>query len=332
MDLELIYADESFREQCLINEFRQFDAVVVQSSEGSDNDWMLELPVQVWQRLNIQTGQYIYIPESEWGGPVERVRYSSGDDSVRLYGTCWRGLLGRRAVCPPKGETHVVFTDCDANDLLRELLGNWQSNIFCVNEGKSGIICSGKVRYDTMLETAYSMLEVSGGRLCVVFSQGTVQLRAEKRRDLRNTTELSQEYESSIITEIKSGEYNHIIALGRGEMLSRSVVELWRLPDGSVTADGDEAIHQIESISTLIYDYSAAEDDAALRAGAKRKLLDHAGGSSMEITVNEPMSGLELTDIVSVRDNVTGMTSALQVWEKNLNITADGAVIKHILK
>lgn len=332
MDLELIYADEGFREQCRINEFRQFDAVIGQSTEAGDNDWMLELPVQVWQKLNVQTGQYIYIPESEWGGPVERVRYSSGDDSVRLYGTCWRGLLARHAVCPPEGETHAVFADCDANDLLRALLGDWQSNVFCVNDGQSGVVCSGKVRYDTLLEAAYSLIEAANGRLCVNFSQGMAQLRAEKRRDRRDEVELSQEYESSIISEIKSDEYNHIIALGRGEMINRTVVERWLLPDGRVTDDGEEAARLLGSISTLIYDYPAAEDDSKLASDAKRKLLSHAGGSSMEITVNELLSDLELTDIVSVRDNVTGMTSALQVWEKNLNITADGAVIKHILK
>jgi hypothetical protein len=64
----------------------------------------------------------------------------------------------------------------------------------------------------------------------------------------------------------------------------------------------------------------------------KQKLRSHAGGSSMEITVGEPELSLELTDTVSVRDNVTGMTAALQVWEKNLSITADGAAVKHILK
>lgn len=332
MDLELIHADESFRELCRINEFRQFDAVTAQSYESSDNDWMLELPVQVWQRMNVQTGHYIYIPESEWGGPVERVRYSSGDDSVRLYGTCWRGLLARHAVCPAEGETHVVFTDCDANDMLRQLIKDWKSDLFCVNNGSSGILCSGKIRYNTVLEAAYSMLETAGGRLCAEFSQGKVQLRAEPRRDLSDERELSQEYESSIVSEIKSDEYNHVIALGQGEMLDRTVIELWLLPDGSVIEDGDAAAEQLGCINTLIYDYPAAEETSRLKADAKRKLLSFAGGSVMEISVNDPSAELELTDTVSVRDNITGIVSSLQVWEKCLNISSDGPVIKHILK
>ena len=332
MDLELIHADESFRELCRINEFRQFDAVTAQSYESSDNDWMLELPVQVWQRMNVQTGHYIYIPESEWGGPVERVRYSSGDDSVRLYGTCWRGLLARHAVCPAAGETHVVFTDCDANDMLRQLIKDWKSDLFCVNNGKSGILCSGKIRYNTVLEAAYSMLETAGGRLCAEFSQGKVQLRAEPRRDLSDERELSQEYESSIVSEIKSDGYNHVIALGQGEMLDRTVIELWLLPDGSVIDDGDAAAEQLGCINTLIYDYPAAEETSRLKADAKRKLLSFAGGSVMEISVNDPSAELELTDTVSVRDNITGIVSSLQVWEKCLNISSDGPVIKHILK
>lgn len=332
MDIELIHADESFRELCRINEFRQFDAVIGQSTENGDNDWMLELPVQVWQKLGVQTGHYIYIPESEWGGPVERVRYSSGDDSVRLYGTCWRGLLARHAVCPEKGETHAVFSECDANDLLRTLLSDWKGDVFSVNDGHSGVICSGKIRYETMLEAVSGILETSSGRLCVNFSDGTVWLCARERRDRRKEIELSQEYESSIISEIKADEYNHVIALGKGEMLERTVIELWLLPDGTITDDAAAAAKELGCINTLIYDYPSAEDDSKLASDAKKKLLSYAGGGVMEITVKESVSDLELTDIVSVRDNATGMQSALQVWEKSLNITADGAVTKHILR
>ena len=333
MGIELIHADGSFTELRELMEFSQFDANISMSPESGDNDWMLELPSLEWQRMPVLPGHFVYISGSEWGGQAERVRHSTSDSTVRVYGTCWRGMLARRAVCPPAGDTHVVFSDSDASDVIRSLLGGWMPRIFRTAEGSSGISCSGSIRYKPLLDAIYTLLGDSSARLCVRFSEGMIRLWAERIHDRSGDIELSQDYESTIIAERRLSEFNHIVALGQGEMLGREVKELWLLPDGSVTENSSASgVPGADMISTYIYDYPAVESASVLRTEAEKKLKSFAGGDSMEITVSGDESDLELTDRVSVRDRLTGISSVLSVFEKNLNISTGGVRIKHILK
>ena len=333
MGIELIHADGGFNELRELMEFDQFDANISMSPESGDNDWMLELPSLEWQRMPVLPGHFVYISGSEWGGQAERIRHSTSDSTVRVYGTCWRGILARKAVCPPAGDTHVVFSSTDASQVISSLLGGWMPRIFRTADGSSGISCSGSVRYKPLLDALYSLLGDASARLCVRFTEGMVRLWAERIRDHSSDIELSQDYESVIIAERRLSQFNHIVALGQGEMLERDVKELWLLPDGSVTENSSSpGVPEAGMISTYIYDYPAVESASVLRSEAEKKLRSLAGGDSMEITVSGSESELELTDRVSVRDRLTGISSILSVYEKNLNISAGGVRIKHILK
>lgn len=332
MGIELIHADEHMNELCALTEFDQFDAVI--SAEDSESDWMLALPAGNWSHCPVNAGHHIYIRNTEWGGPVERVRHSSADDTVRVYGTCWRGLLERRAVCPESGQTHVVFENEDANDVLRHMLTDWMPTRFSVQPGDSGVRCSGRIRYKSLAEAMNTMLTEAGGCLRVKFDGASVMLWVEPENDLSSEVELSQECGASVISERKTGQYDHIVALGQGEMLERTVAELWLLPDGTVTSDSStEGVPTPDRYQTYIYNYPFAESQESLMNDAARKLLEYAPGDSMEITVEDIGRELLLGDVVSVRDLVTGITSIHRVAEKNLNITdSAGAAIRHTLK
>jgi len=332
MDIELIHADSRFTELRQITEFRQFDAVV-SADPDTQSDWMLEMPAKSWQLNPILAGHYVYISSSEWGGPVERVRHSTSDETVRVYGTCWRGLLARRAICPNEGETHAVYADADANDILRSMTAGWMTGVMAVYEGESGLKCSGKIRYRNMLDAVQYLFEPAGAGLRVRFTDGRVMLWAESANDYSEDIELSQEYECSLISERKTGQYNHIIALGQGEMLERTIVQLWLLPDGSTTENRSAVgVPVPDKYHTLIYDYTAAETRESLVLYAAEKLKEHAGGDSMEIVVEGMGRELELNDRISVRDKLTGMLSVLNVSEKNLNISSAGMSVRHTLK
>ncbi|MBQ4313438.1 MAG: hypothetical protein IJC18_04425, partial [Clostridia bacterium] len=213
MGIELICADENFRELCEITEFTQFDAVASLDAEEGSNDYMLELPVSAWQSMPIRTGYYIYIEGSEWGGPVERVRHSSTDGTVRIYGTTWRGMLSRHIVCPEAGQTHVSIQSQEANAAVSALLSGWRSELFAVSGEYSAVTCSASIRYRPLLEALYTMLD-GVGRLCIAFSGGKAALSVQPVRDRTDEVELSQDYEAKIVSDDRARIYNHIIALG----------------------------------------------------------------------------------------------------------------------
>ena len=148
-------------------------------------------------------------------------------------------------------------------------------------------------------------------------------------RDRTDEVELSQDYEAKIVSDDRARIYNHIVALGRGEMLERTVVELWQHPDGTISETRPSGA---SDESTLLYDYPSVESREELVSAAKKKLLGDCGSGKLDIELfGYDDIGLELTDIASVRDNVTGMTAALRVTEKKLNISSSGVSITHTL-
>ncbi len=328
MELCLIHADSHFTELSQVTEFDSFSAVITVEADA-DCDWELVMPEGAWSKCPIEAGHHIYIENSEWGGPVERVRHVSADGIVRLQGTCWRGLLRRRVVSPPAGQTHLVLEEQDANGIISALLGGWRSDLFAVSEQTSGVSCSASLRYEQLLEALDAMLFAAGGRLSAVFSGGKVTLSAVASRDRSDEVELSQEYDAQMVTDSSVRIYDHIIALGRGELLERQVIELWLTAEGTVT--DDPALAAVpDGSNTLLYDYPAVESEEKLESSARRKLLSQAGRSSMEIEMSDDV-GLELTDRASVRDTLTGMTASLRVIARELAVSPSGVVITHHL-
>ena len=328
MELCLIHADGSFHELCQITEFDSFSASVTIDPD-KDCDWELIMPEGAWNKCPIHAGHYIYIEGSEWGGPVERVRHVSSEALVKLSGICWRGLLRRRVIAPASGQTHVILEKMDANSAIAFLLDGWRADLFRVSSVDSGLVCSASLRYEPLLEALDNILGDTEGRLSVCFSGGTVTLSAVPSRDMSEQVELSQEYDAQLISDSSVRLYDHIIALGRGEMEERQVVELWLNDDDTVT-DDPSALSDRSRFSTLLYDYPAVESLEDLQRSARRKLLDQAGRSSMEIEMTDDV-GLELTDRASVRDALTGMTASLRVISRDLNISHSGTVITHRL-
>lgn len=331
MELRLIHADELLTELGEVLYYTQFDAQISMEPVPDSNDWMLQLPAQVWKERPIEAGHYIYIPDTEWGGVAERVHHTASEGEVRVYGVCWRGLLARRVVCPPQGKTHFELTDIEGNEALRAMTGNWKSELLSVAGEQSGLSLSCSVRYRSLLESVYELLG-DKGRLDITFADRSVRLSVGAVSDRSGEVEFSQEYEAGIISEHSRNVYDHIIALGRGEMLDRTVVELWLLPDGTVTDDPTaQGVPAPSERMTYLYDYSAVESDAELRSAAKRKLLEVSGSDELEIELCDAETELELTDRASVRDSVTGMTAVLSVAEKRLNIRDNTVSVTHIL-
>ena len=328
MGLCLIHSDGLMNELAQINEFDSFSAIIT-TDRDSDCDWELTMPEGAWKRCPIRPGHHICIEGSEWGGPVEQVRHVSSDGQIKLRGTCWRGLLRRRVIAPAAGDTHVALPVTEANAAIAELIGSWQNRLFSVSTEDSGLLCSASLRYRTLLDALEDMLGAAGGRLRAVFGDGQVHLSALPVRDMSDMVELSQEYDARLLTDHSARVYNHIIALGRGEMLERQVVELWLLPDGTLT-DDVSLVPEPDSVSTLLYDYSAVESPEELERSARSRLLSYAAESSMEIEMTDNI-GLELTDTASVRDTLTGMTAVLTVTACELTIKPSGIVMTHHL-
>ncbi len=332
--MELIHIDSSMRELRFIDSFTKFDAAISLSGDIDDNSWMLSMPVECYSAFPIEMGDHVCIDNSEWGGPVEKIRHNSSNRTVEVSGVCWRGLLTRGIIRPNDGETHLKVTASDGNDVIRSLLGGKMSGIFSVSEESCPIEYSYSFRYATLLDGITDSLEKFGCRPAIEFSDGKAVIKAEQIADYSDKFEFSGDMDGGMVSEVGClGGCNHILALGSGEMEDRQTVELWKLPDGSITDDPTaDGIPSESELRSYLYDYSAVESLDELETYARRKLKEYSRDSYLEFTLEDGVSEMALGDTVGAKDKITGLEQKLRVSEKILTIDSSGISLKHSME
>lgn len=329
--MELIHADSSMNEIRFIDNFTKLDACVSLAGEIDDNSWLLSMPVESYSAKPINIGDYVYIEDTEWGGPVEKIRHNSTSRTVEISGVCWRGLLLRAVIKPNAGETHLQVSFNDGNAAISALLGGKMDNIFTVSNNECPINYSYSFRYATLFDGLTDSFGSLGYRLGINFTGGKAILCAEPITDHSDEIEFSSDLSGGMISEIGCiGSCNHILALGSGEMLERQVVELWLLPDGNITDDSsDNRIPAENELRTYLYDYPSVESEDDLINYAKRKLREYAPAPSLEFTLEDGYIEMNIGDIVGARDYITGLAQKLRISEKLLTIDSSGISLKY---
>lgn len=322
--MELIHADENLIELQMLTEFDVYEAISGLGYKYADNDFELQIPESVWALRPIQNGHYIYQLATEWGGRVENIEHIG--TTVKCSGPTWRGMLARKIISPPAGQAYRSVTSVDANQAISTLIGASFGTLFTVSAAVSGITVSGSFRYANMLGAIHSMLQQYGARLEIVFSGTQVELSVQSSVDYVDV-ELSQDYEAPLQSSVAHGEaYNHVIALGRGELVDREVVELWRLDNGTVTTTAqpnDAADKQ------FILDFPNAESLEELTNNATAKLLENSPVETIKINLEEIDTDLKLGDVVGGSDNITGLKISKPITQKIFKVDNKGKTINY---
>ena len=322
--MELIHADSDLVELQLLTEFDVYEAVSGLGYKYADNDFELQIPESIWTTEPIENGHRLYPLGNEWGGRVENIEHIG--TTVKCSGPTWRGMLARKIISPPSGQAYKTITAMEANQAIAALLGTSFGNLFTVSTANSGITVSGSFRYANMLGALHSMLQQYGARLDIVFNGTQVELSAQSSVDYPDV-ELSQDYEAPLESSVAYGEaYNHVIALGRGELTAREVVELWRLDDGTVTSTPQA---NDETDKQFVLDYPNAESVEELTNNATTKLLENSPTESIKINLDEIDTDLKLGDVVGGADYVTGLKISKPITQKIFKVDNKGKTINY---
>lgn len=333
--MDIIHADHELTEIGFVDDIDQLDAEISQETDAiiESNSFSLTIPDHAWERSPIQEGHYIYVPGTEFGGRVEMIRHSTLQKQVTVSGVTWRGAIYRKIIEPPTGEAYMVIDD-EANAALLTLLGSTLGAEYEISDAASGIQVSRQFRYTNALTGIAQMLGESGAALRVEFDQltKTVKLSAAAVADYSSTVDLSQDYGVDMVTTAGGYDcYNHIIALGDGELLERIVLHVYRLDDGTITlAEPPWAGTGKDRVS--IYDWSSAESLEELQKGAEKRLLEIAPLNQIEIDPQVEGLDLNLGDIVGARDRLTGMTAKARVVGKILTMNNLGIKVETRVK
>ena len=322
--MELIHAKANIEEIQSLTEFDQYEAVSGLGFKYADNDFELQVEEAVWEKKPIIKGHYLYEVGTEWGGMVENVNHVG--TTVKVGGPTWRGMLARKIISPPAGQAYKAITAMEANQAIAALVGSSLGPLFAVSTADSGMTVSGSFRYTNLLAAIHSMLQQYGARLEIIFDGTRVVLSAVSSVDYTDT-ELSQEYNAPLESSVAHGQaYNHVIALGRGELIDRQVIELWRLDDGTITSTPQPIGPKDKQ---FVLDYPNAESFEELTNNATAKLIENAPEESIEINLDEIETDFKLGDVVGGMDKVTGLKISKPITQKILKIDKNGRKINY---
>nr|WP_319217328.1 hypothetical protein [uncultured Trichococcus sp.] len=322
--MEIIHANENLEEIQMLTQFNQYEAISGLGSAYSDNDFELQITEAEFIALGIGMNHHLYQLDSEWGGRIENVEHVGA--TVKSSGPTWRGMLARKIISPPAGQAYRTITTMEANQAIAALVGSSLGSLFTVSTANSGVTVSGSFRYTNLLGAIHSMLQQYGARLAVVFNGTNVVLSAIPVIDYTDI-EISSEYNMPIESGFLQGEaYNHIIALGQGELEERQTIELWRLDNGEITS---VAQANNENDKQTVLDYPNVESLEELTNKAVEKLIEHAPEQSIKIDLNDTSINFELGDVVGGADAITALKIRKPITQKILKVDGDGKKINY---
>ena len=315
--MDIIHADAERHEIGFIQDFTKFDAEISQTPTLDRNQFVLTMDEDDYLESGITDGAFVYIPFSEFGGQVDEIKHASKQGQVTISGATWRGLLCRKIVEPTTGAAYLTINKTEPNKALQTLIGDRFGDFFDVGgEEIKGAVVSGEFRFQTLLDAIVSSFSDAHLEISCIYDniQKKVRVFPRKVSDYSSLVDLSQDYGVST--------YNHIIALGRGELTEREVVHLYRLENGTITETSPGNLGLADRVTT--FDYPNAESRDELVKSAKKQLEALAPMRSIEMDTSEMGVPLELGDLVSGRDRVTGLVTTKAISNVILTITASG--------
>ena len=287
---------------------------------GGTNDYQFSVSLSQWEGLYSRVA-YIYIPDTEYGGPVSTPETIPSSNTVKISGDIWRKMLSQKIIEPPEGSAYRIVTG-EANAIMRGLVDEMFQGLFIVPEIDSGIqIASYQFdRYTDLLTGLTKMLGSSGARLDIKLRQGerrgfTVEVQAVPVVDYSDSLEFSQDNKVKFTTKDYTRGTNHLICLGQGELTDRLVVHLYVDADGNI---GRTQTFFGADERAAVYDYGNAETEAELVKGGTERLESLKDYKEMTMEVADVAA--DIGDIVGGREYTTGFLIRREITQKIIKI------------
>ena len=260
----------------------------------------------LWAENEIST--IIYVEGTEYGGLISGSEISIADNTIKYTGRTWRGCLDQWIIEPPAGQDYLVVSGNLADSLRLLPMGDFISVSDTPYTGGSYQFN----RYIKTFEGATNLLTAAQSNLRMAFrfvsdgESGTAWLDVVEARDMRNTVEVSQDYNDKIqLTITRDGNTpRELICLGSGELKDRQVLKLYADSDWNVSTTPIAGAYPVE-----VYDFSSSEDLAA--DGRKHFLELIHNHEQIEVTISD--LDIRLSDIIGAKDILTGETVSAEI-------------------
>ncbi len=306
----LVVASSDMRKRAATEDFD----LDLEMGAGTDNDFDLVLADRV-RGLDV-----VYIPGTPFGGVIDSDKPVMDADGERIsyHGSTWTGVLDQNITRPPSGQSHLTVSGNATECMSRLLEACGVGEPFAVVDGAPGEINYRVPRFATLYEAIVGALASAGLALGIESGDGHVRLFA------REPATVDQSRGTGYEAERGYRPVNHLVALGKGEMVEREVIDLY--------ADEHGAISKSQSIfgiahRAIVYELSA-KSGAELELDARKKLAslqanrDSAKvtvGDGLRVSIGDSLSVISPTYGVKASATVTGIV--LEVSEGAVSIT-----------
>lgn len=332
-----------FEEINIITKYEKAEFQISNKADYNCNDFEIQLFCEQFIQYDIKEKDWIYIPESEFGGRIEIIDHSE-DGVVRVGGPNFRYFLNRRVIWPEYNKTlnarndYLTLDNKEANEALQIMCENTYVNstaeIFEVLTKNTGVYISAKARYDYLYEKMVSVLAENKLRLKVSHSYDTetvpIKIEAVKPKVLNELYNRDFDIEINSKIDITSS-VKMILALGRGELHERKLFLINHIKNDDedrfvVTAPyTDNVIGSVDS-NMWVFDCPNCESDEDLVNKAIEAFKkDHLKIEEISLNIKNSSIELNLGDIVSGCDEITGLNIETEITQKILTFE-DGSI------
>lgn len=323
MAIDFIYTDRNFNELGYL-ENTSID-IEIGKYASSKNDFELTQSSLNYD-IEFKEDCLFYCEDSEWGGIVENKKSDTSKSTITFIGKTFRGILEKEYIQPPINQSYYIAKG-EANLIISKLIEGRFSNLFVVdNVGLSDIKVDYKIRDLNLLFCLDKILLNADipSRLDIKFYEGKVHIQALPIVDLSELLQYDNSYGLSMIAQTASKAYNHILCLGKGELVERLRVNLYLKKNGEwSTLEKDSYYKGIERKS-YIYENTNCEDSSLLIEDAISKIVEINGSDSLSISFKS--DNAELFDIVGSKEEITNIEFKEQITSKILKGTLNGAL------
>lgn len=341
-----------------LNEFIKFNMVLSKTADIRKNDFELQMSERQWNKNKITLDDWLYIPNTEWGGVVEGIEHTSG--VVKLTGLTFRGRLAKKYIMPEPIDKKTnswknrvndyIDLNLDANRYLEKLyfLNYSTFDQYAIidpfvmfDSATAGVMIKDSVRFDSFLERITRILSEHDMRLQTKHfyhdyadPKLLCEISAVPIVDYSSTTFINEDYDIEISSKLdNSNRREFCICLGRGEMKERDIYILYKDLAGNIRT-GEPFMEIPDFLSnTIVYDNANAENvDELIEGGKKRLQEEYNEVRSIEFEIKNDDFEFFLGDKIGGSDAVTGVSGIKEIVEKELTINNDRGRVTYRLE
>lgn len=274
-----------------------------------------------------EAGFYLYMEGTEYGGIIDSIQVDTNSEEITYKGRTWHGILDSKVICPDAGEAYLVM-DGEANEMLAFIIDRMGlSALFRASTNASGIsIGNYKMnRYISGYKGIRKMLKASGAKLNISFKEGFVELSARPSVNYAQDEQFDTDQIDFKIQQFFK-PLNHIICLGKGELVEREVIHIYADAEGNVST-----VQTITGIDerVAVYENTNAESSEELLEGGIEMLQESWDSSSVEWNFDSNEETYDVGDVVGAKEKITKISAASEITKKIVTIKNNETTISY---